>query len=172
MKTWGKNLTWYKLAWLHGSQTTQCLKQLRNWLLLSEWRLVFILPLYLFIYLFILIYADLLPCLLELECLTHLLSEVFCGQRGERAAIFCADGRSTVQWSGVYLLISSKEADNEEVQFCDSLTINNTPNLILFLHFFGLKTRGLRFILSLSSLPFLCLICILYRAHKHGLSAS
>lgn len=168
MKTRRKNLTWYKLAWFHRSQTAQCLKQLRNWLLLSEWRLVFILPLFLFI----LIYADLLPYFLGLECLTQLLPKVFCGQRREKAAIFCADGKSTVQWSGLYLLISSKEADSEEVQFCDSLTISSIPNLILFLYFFGLKTLGLRFIMSLSSLPFPCLICILYRAYKHGLSAS
>lgn len=113
-----------------------------------------------------------LPCVLELECLTNLLPKVFCGQRGERDEFFCADGRSTVQRSLVNLLISSTEADSEEVQFSGSLTINSIPNLVLFLHFFRLKTLWLRFIMSLSSLPFLCLICILYRAYKHGLSAS
>jgi len=99
-------------------------------------------------------YADISPCVLELECRTLLLLKVFSGQRRERAAIFCADGKSTVWRSLVYLLISSREADSEEVQFCDSLTINGIPNLILFLRFQAENTVAkIYYVIVVSAFP-------------------
>lgn len=148
-----KNLTWNKLAWLHWSQTILCLKQLRNWLWLSEWRLVFILPIYLLVYLFIYLYLfRSITLFIGTRMPNSFITwSTFWSKVGEGCSFLC---RNTL-WeqycmqdcSAVYLLISSKEADSEEVQFCGSLTINSILNLILFLYFFGLKTLGLRFIM-------------------------